>query len=438
VLGHTADAPLLAERHGVRQALVAIPSLDPQALRRIVSGLNKARLKVRILPPLAELVASASVAPQLREVALEDLLRREPVPLDTAAIAGLVRGRSILVTGGAGSIGSELCRQVFALGPAILVGLDCAETPLHDLTLEFQGRAGSARFVPRLVDVTDPEAVRQVFEELSPEVVFHAAALKHVPVLEDHPQRAIQVNVGGTRVVAEAAAAASATFVMVSTDKAVRPSSVMGATKRIAEQIVRGLSERAGRGRFVSVRFGNVLGSNGSVVPIFRRQLAQGGPLTVTHPEMRRYFMTIPEAVHLVLQAGALGRGGEVFVLDMGEPVRIVDLAEDLIRLSGLEPGVDVKIEFTGVRPGEKLFEEWSMDSESLSRTAHAKVFELRSQTLVAPWREIHALELMASSGTGRRELLEAIRGLVPDYREGATAAGLEGDPEATPAEAAP
>jgi FlaA1/EpsC-like NDP-sugar epimerase len=369
-------------------------------------------------------------------VALEDLLRREPVRPDITAIARFVRGKAVLVTGAAGSIGSELCRQIVSFAPRSLVALDCSETPLHDLTLELSAHDQAVAFAPCLVDVTDPEAVRQVFVEHHPEIVFHAAALKHVPVLEAHPHRAVQVNVGGTRVVAEAAAASASMFVMISTDKAVRPTSVMGASKRIAEQIVRGLEGRANRQtRYVSVRFGNVLGSNGSVVPIFRKQLARGGPLTVTHPEMRRYFMTIPEAVQLVLQAATLGRGGEVFVLDMGEPVRIVDLAHDLIRLSGLEPDVDVRIEYTGIRPGEKLFEEWSMDSESLSRTIHPKIFELRSPAAAVASEEIQALEAMAAGFAPSRDVIEAMRALVPDYHEGPKTTEFDADPEATPVE---
>jgi FlaA1/EpsC-like NDP-sugar epimerase len=306
--------------------------------------------------------------------------------------------------------------------------------------LELAPRGAAGVVAPRLMDVTDREAISRLFAEHRPQLVFHAAALKHVPMLESHPHRAIQVNVAGTRVVAEAASVSASTFVMISTDKAVRPTSVMGASKRIAERLVRDLNGRSGvRTRHVSVRFGNVLGSNGSVVPIFRRQLANGGPLTVTHPDMRRYFMTIPEAVHLVLQAATLGQGGEVFVLDMGEPVRIVDLAENLIRLSGFEPEVDIRIEFTGIRPGEKLFEEWSMDSERLSRTVHPKVFQLRSEADDLRWDEILRVESLALSYAPAADLLGAIRALVPEYQDGPSVAepDPEADPEATPVEVA-
>jgi len=436
VAGRVKDASVLAPRYRVKTAYVAIPSLPAPALRRMVSELTSARLSIKVLPPLAQLINSGSMAPQLRELALEDLLRRDPVRPDTTAIAEFVRGKAVLVTGAAGSIGSEICRQVLAYQPSRLIALDCAETPLHDLTLELSVLAPAGVPWFRLADVTDPHAIERVFAENRPDLVFHAAALKHVPVLESHPHRAVEVNLGGTRVVAEAAAASASTFVLISTDKAVRPTSVMGTSKRMAELLVRSVGERPGVStRYVSVRFGNVLGSNGSVVPIFRRQLARGGPLTVTHPEMRRYFMTIPEAVHLVLQAASLGAGGEVFFLDMGEPVRIVDLAEDIIRLSGLEPGVDVKIEFTGIRPGEKLYEELRMDSEDMAPTAHPKVFQLRSESQAASsGPELLRIEAMALAHAPTDELLAAIRGLVPDYHAGPrpSDADPDADPEAT------
>jgi FlaA1/EpsC-like NDP-sugar epimerase len=435
VAGRVADASLLAGQYRVKTAYVAIPSLPPSALRRMVSELTTARLSIKVLPPLAQLMSSGSMVPQVRELALEDLLRREPVRPDSSALAAFIRGKVVLVTGAAGSIGSEICRQVLTFEPSRLVALDCAETPLHDLTLELLPLAPRGTLIFRLVDVTDPSSVGLVFTESRPDLVFHAAALKHVPVLETHPHRAVEVNVGGTRVVGEAAAACASTFVLISTDKAVRPTSVMGTTKRLAELLVRCLGRRPGVStRYVSVRFGNVLGSNGSVVPIFRKQLARGGPLTVTHPEMRRYFMTIPEAVHLVLQAGALGQGGETFFLDMGEPVRIVDLAEDIIRLSGLEPGVDVKIEFTGIRPGEKLYEELRMDSENMAPTRHPKVFQLRSESADSAWSEIVRIEAMAQGHAPADELLAGIRGLVPDYHAGPrpSDADPDADPEAT------
>ncbi|HXG60014.1 MAG TPA: nucleoside-diphosphate sugar epimerase/dehydratase [Planctomycetota bacterium] len=378
VLGPVSRAAEIAARRGVRKVFVAIPSASGPVLRRIVAPLLEAGLAVKVLPPAGTLSGAAGFVPQLREVEIEDLLRREPVRLDETRIGAFLRDRRVLVTGAAGSIGSELCRQMLRFRPARLVALDGAESPLHDLLLELRSGPVAGTVVGILGDVTDPLRVRAVFETHAPEVVFHAAALKHVPLCESHVREAIRVNVGGTREVAEAARRArTARFVLISTDKAVNPSNVMGATKRAAELLVQDL-DRRGPTRFSGVRFGNVLGSSGSVLRIFKAQLARGGPLTVTHPEMRRYFMTIPEAVQLVLQAAALGQGGEIFELDMGPPVRIVDLAEDLIRLSGLVPGRDVRIEFSGVRPGEKLFEELYLQSEKVLPTAHPKVFCLR------------------------------------------------------------
>jgi FlaA1/EpsC-like NDP-sugar epimerase len=373
VLGRLSEARAIARARGVRTVYVAVPGADGALFRRIAGPLLREGVAVRALPPIGDLSTASRFLPQLREVAVEDLLRRPPVRLDSEKISGFIRGKSVLVTGAAGSIGSELCRQVLGHRPSRLVALDCAETPLHDLLLEL--RAGSV--CPELGDVTDFSRIRTVFEAHRPQLIFHAAALKHVPVCEASPREAVRVNVGGTRNVAEAALRARAEyFGLVSTDKAVNPSSVMGATKRAAELVIQ--RRNGGATRFIAVRFGNVLGSNGSVLKIFRAQLARGGPLTVTHPEMRRYFMTIPEAVQLVLQAALLGQGGEVFELDMGSPVRIVDLAEDLIRLSGMVPGRDVRIEFTGVRPGEKLFEELYFDSELVQPTCHPKVFRLK------------------------------------------------------------
>ncbi|MCU0240928.1 MAG: polysaccharide biosynthesis protein [Vicinamibacteria bacterium] len=378
VLGPIANAGRWAEQYNVKQALIAMPHARGEDLRRVIAALTRAQLAIRLLPPPSELSSAAGFLPQLREVRIEDLLRRAPIVLDTAGLTGFLRDQTVLVTGAAGSIGAELCRQIAEVQPARLIVLDIAESPLCDLVLDLSDRIDRARILPELVDITDAAAVARVFAAQRPQVVFHAAAVKHVPLLETQAERAARVNITGTRLIARAAALHCEAFVMISTDKAVNPQSVMGATKRLAEIDVRRLHGQ-GRTRFVSVRFGNVLGSSGSVIPIFKRQIARGGPVTVTHPEMQRFFMTIPEAVQLVLEAACLGRGGEIFVLDMGTPVRIVDLAEDLIRLSGLQPGEDVRIEFTGIRPGEKLAEELSTASEELRRTAHPQVFELQS-----------------------------------------------------------
>jgi FlaA1/EpsC-like NDP-sugar epimerase len=380
ILGRSDQAKEWAQRMGVKTVYFAIPSADGATLRRIVGQLREEKLAVKVLPPLGKLSAIQGLLPQLRDVSIDDLLRRDPIRLDQSGLSAFIKDKIVLVTGAAGSIGSELCRQILQFHPKRLVVLDCAETPLHDIMLELEQGGAERRVSSELADVTDAARVRAVFTKHGPQVVFHAAALKHVPLCESHAREAIRVNVGGTRKVGEAAIrAGTETFIMISTDKAVNPSSVMGATKRVAELVVQELNRRDAKTRFAAVRFGNVLGSNGSVLGIFKAQLARGGPLTVTHPEMRRYFMTIPEAVQLVLQAAVLGMGGEVFELDMGAPVRIVDLAEDLIRLSGLVRDVDVKIEFTGMRPGEKLFEELYLDSELIEPTAHPQVFCLRA-----------------------------------------------------------
>jgi FlaA1/EpsC-like NDP-sugar epimerase len=415
ILGPIRQAERFACHYGIHRVFVAMPSVPGSQMRKIVADLTDAGLGLRVLPPLNALASAAPYAPQLRDVSIEDLLRRESVHLDMAAISGFLRDKVVLVTGAAGSIGSEICRQVLAFGPARLVALDIAESPLHDLMLDFPERARSGMAVPELVDITDESAVRRVFDTHKPQVVFHAAAVKHVPMLEAHPDRAVKVNIVGTHNVAAAARGCARAFVMISTDKAVRPSSVMGASKRVAERAVRGLASAADGTRYVSVRFGNVLGSNGSVVPIFKRQIAQGGPVTVTHPEMRRYFMTIPEAVQLVLQAATLAEGGEIFVLDMGEQIRIVDLAEDLIRLSGLRPHEDIKIDFTGMRPGEKLFEEWVADSETHAPTVHPQVHRLRSPESGVSLGSLRALTEAAEKGAmgATRGELQA---LVPDH----------------------
>jgi len=380
ILGRSDEAKEWARRLGVQTVYFAIPSADGATLRRIVGQLREAKLAVKVLPPLGKLSTAQGYLPQLRDVSIDDLLRRQAIRLDQSVLPAFIQGKTVLVTGAAGSIGSELCRQILQFQPGRVVLVDCAETPLHDIMLELRNGGVEQRVCSELADVTDAPRLKAIFTRHAPEIVFHAAALKHVPLCESHAREAVRVNVGGTRKVGEAAIrAGTETFILISTDKAVNPSSVMGATKRVAELVIQGLNARVATTRFAAVRFGNVLGSNGSVLGIFKAQLAKGGPLTVTHPEMRRYFMTIPEAVQLVLQAAVLAAGGEVFELDMGAPVRIVDLAEDLIRLSGLVRDVDVKIEFTGMRPGEKLFEELYLDSEKIEPTAHPQVFCLRA-----------------------------------------------------------
>lgn len=387
VLGTREDIPDLVHQYGIAQVIIAMPSASGKAIRGIVDICEGADVRVRIIPGIYELLGETIRLHQVRDVQIDDLLRREPVETDKQRVAALLQGRRVLVTGAGGSIGSELCRQIAHFGPAELVLLGHGENAIFDILTEFSANAAlpgasdggpATRTQPvvhsMVADIRSEERLQHLFKTYRPEIVFHAAAHKHVPLMEHNPSEAVTNNVLGTQRLVQAAIAAGVLhFVFISTDKAVNPSSVMGATKRVAELVVQDAATRSGR-RFVSVRFGNVLGSRGSVVPLFQKQIAAGGPVTVTHPEMSRYFMTIPEAVQLVLQAGALGQGGEVFVLDMGQPVRILDLARDLIRLSGLEPGRDIQIQFTGIRPGEKLFEETFADSEAHTRTEHEKI----------------------------------------------------------------
>jgi FlaA1/EpsC-like NDP-sugar epimerase len=349
-----------------------------------------------------------------------DLLGRPAVNLTTPELQRFLAGKRVLVTGAGGSIGSEICRQALKFCPSRLVLLDQAENALFEIDCELKHRWHGADIAPYVADITDAQRIAQVFETEKPQVIFHCAAHKHVPMMELHPGEAIKNNVIGTRIVADAAASINAAaFVMVSTDKAVNPTSVMGAAKRCAELYVQSLNRPECRTRFVAVRFGNVLGSSGSVVPIFRKQIEAGGPVTVTHPEMRRFFMTIPEASQLVMQAGSIGRGGEIFVLDMGEPVRIVDLAEEMIRRSGLRPGKDITIEFTGIRPGEKLSEELAGQNEQTRPTSHPKIriWQLPPATAQQTQRMISDLERAARGS--RREILAALQRAAPEFQCG-------------------
>jgi FlaA1/EpsC-like NDP-sugar epimerase len=375
VLGTTTDIGEIAAERGAQQALIAISNAPGTTIRRITEACTDAGLKTKIVPGTYEIVGGRVNLSRIREVAIEDLLRREPVKLDIESVAGFVQSQPVMVTGAGGSIGSELCRQVAAYRPSCLVLVERSENALFEIHSELRRRYPDLEVHPCVADITDVPRITEVFRDHRPKIVFHAAAHKHVPMMEWNPVEAVKNNVLGTRIVADLADSMSVErFVMISTDKAVNPTSVMGATKRAAERYVLALSGTSST-HFATVRFGNVLGSAGSVIPIFRRQIRDGGPVTVTHPDMTRYFMTIPEAVQLVIQSAALSDGGETFILDMGAPVRIVDLAHDLIRLSGLDPERDVEIQFTGVRPGEKLFEELSTDTEGLARTMHPKIF---------------------------------------------------------------
>jgi FlaA1/EpsC-like NDP-sugar epimerase len=414
VLGKRRDLQRLVDQYQVDELIIAIAALDGEPFHRMIQECRQTGRRVRIVPGLDELVNGKPTVEQLREVNLEDLLRREPVQPDLKQLAGYLQGKRVLVTGAGGSIGSELCRQIIRLQPAGLILLGRGENSIYEIEQELRADYPNINIEPVIADVRNQRRINAVFARTKPEVVFHAAAHKHVPLMELQPEEAVQNNIFGTRNVAEAAhASGTAIFVMISTDKAVNPSSVMGTTKRIAEQIIQSINP-VSQTKFVAVRFGNVLGSRGSVVPLFKKQIAGGGPVTVTHPEMKRYFMTIPEAVQLVLQAGAMARGGEVFALDMGQPVKIYDLACTLIELAGLRPNKDIEIKFSGLRPGEKLFEELFSAEEGTSATSHGQIFRAKLQTV-----DLHKLErglALLQQCRFPHEIRYALQELVPTY----------------------
>lgn len=374
VIGKTDDIPHLVDRYLVDEVLIAIPSADGKAMRRLLNLCRQTRARVRTLPDVTSMVLGKShVATQLRQVEVDDLLRREPVRTDITEAADYLRGATVLITGAGGSIGAELARQIARIPPTRLILLGRGENSIYEIEQELVTTLGY-RPLCAICDVRDRQSLEHVFAEYRPDVVFHAAAHKHVPLMEINPLEAIRNNVVGTHQTAELAVRYGVRkFVYISTDKAVKPTSVMGATKRVGEMIVAALARRS-ETEFATVRFGNVLGSRGSLVPMLKAQIRRGGPVRVTHPDMTRYFMTIPEAVQLILQSGAFGRNGEVFLLDMGEPIRILDLATDLIKIHGLVPGEDIEIEFTGVRPGEKISEELLYEQETLRETPHPKI----------------------------------------------------------------
>jgi FlaA1/EpsC-like NDP-sugar epimerase len=373
VLGHGDRLAATVRKHKVDTVLIAIPSASGEHMTRILRHCQEAGVSFKTVPGLGEIIRANNLSKQIRNVAVEDLLGRNPARLDEQQISGKLEGKVILVTGAGGSIGSELCRQIARFGPKMIVGYEISENALFHLNQEMKEDFPGVAFRPEIGSVQKPERLSEVLDQHQPSILYHAAAYKHVPMMEAHMFEALENNVFGTYHTGLAAARHGLEdFVLISTDKAVRPTSIMGTTKRVAELAVNSLQN--GGTRFVSVRFGNVLGSNGSVIPLFKKQIAAGGPVTVTHPEMQRYFMTIPEASQLVLQASSMGRGGEIFVLDMGKPVNIVDLARNLILLSGLRPEEDIRIKFIGIRPGEKLYEELHTFEESTLPTRHEKV----------------------------------------------------------------
>ncbi len=416
VLGDGKRLAGLVASQGIEEILIAIPSISGHKMTQILDWSHQAGVKCKTVPGVAEVLQDQALTSQIRDVAVEDLLDRAPVRLEEIAIRGTLENNVVLITGAAGSIGSELCRQIARFRPKAIVGFDVAESPLFEIDSEMRKTYPNVPFFQAVGDIRNRERLSEVVRKYSPAVVYHAAAYKHVPMMEAHLFEAIENNVIGTLNVATVAARHHVSeFVMISSDKAVRPTSVMGATKRLAELIVKALN---GDGtKFVSVRFGNVLGSNGSVIPIFKKQIAAGGPVTVTHPEMQRYFMTIPEAAQLVLQAATMGKGGEIFVLDMGMPVPIVDLARKLILLSGFRPDEDIEIVFTGIRPGEKLMEELSSYQENTCLTHHEKIKVFAGPGMDWDVLEVHLASMrQLCAARDARGLLLLMKQLLAEY----------------------
>jgi FlaA1/EpsC-like NDP-sugar epimerase len=422
VMGTGKALKALVQKHIIQRVLIAIPSATGPQMVRILKYATDAKVDYKMVPGLGELVQGAELGKQVREVAVEDLLGRTPVHLDLDLIRERIQGQVVMVTGAAGSIGSEICRQIAPFHPLAIVGFDEAETPFFHIDREMSKSFPQITYYPEIGSITSRSTLKRVMQLYRPSVLYHAAAYKHVPMMERHVFAAVKTNIMGTWNVARAAVEHGVDdFVMISTDKAVRPTSMMGATKRTAELLIRAL-QMEGRTKFVAVRFGNVLGSNGSVIPIFKEQIAAGGPVTVTDPEIIRYFMTIPEAAQLVLQAFSIGKGGEVFVLDMGQPVKIVDLAKNLILLSGLQPGRDIEIQFTGLRPGEKMFEELNLQNEHLVATSHPKIKSyVGNHNLDAKQAKEFLLRLQQiAEEQDVASLVLLLKELIPDYNPGA------------------
>ena len=375
VLGNRYDIPRLIKDHGVLQVIIAIPSAGKREIRELYKLCRQEKVEIKVLPTFTEILDTKSMSSQIREINVEDLLGREPIEINTKSIAEYIEDKVLFITGGAGSIGSELARQIVKYNPKLLVNIDVNENALYFLELEIKGKYKNVNIVSEICNIREREKVKYLFEKYNPDLVYHAAAHKHVPLMEHNPEEAIKNNIFGTKNLVELCDEFKADrFVLISTDKAVNPTNIMGATKRAAELIIEDMNKTS-KTKFMAVRFGNVLGSNGSVIPIFQNLIKEGKNLTLTHPEITRYFMTIPEATQLVLEAGSIGSGGEVFVLDMGEPVKIMDLAKNLIELSGLTLGVDIDIDIVGLRPGEKLYEELLYDMNSAIKTDNKKIF---------------------------------------------------------------
>ena len=414
----------LARKHSVKEIIIAIPSASNKVIQEIVNECNRTSCKIRILPGLIDIINDKVSISKLRDLSIEDLLGREPVRLDSREISGYLEGKIVMITGGGGSIGAELCRQIAKYRPRRLVALDIYENTVFELSNEMKVKFPHLEFEVVIGSVRNRGRLEEVFQRYKPHVVFHAAAHKHVPLMEKHPKEAVLNNILGTKNMLDLSDMyAVEKFVMISTDKAVNPVNVMGATKRASEIILQEINEKSATS-YSAVRFGNVLGSNGSVLPIFRKQIEAGGPVTVTHADIKRYFMTIPEAVQLVIQAGAMAEGGEIFVLDMGDPMKIMDLAENVIKLSGYTPNVDIDIAITGLRPGEKLYEELLLAEEGVEKTAHDKIYVGRPVAANSKLREMLGAgdsEYFESRvkeviGMSDHETIAWLKELVPNY----------------------
>ncbi len=417
VVGTTYEAKEMAQKYRVEEIFVAMPSVDNKARSEIIKRCGECGCPVKVLPGIYQLANGQVTISKLRHVEIQDLLGREQIKVDLNEVMSYIKGKVVMVTGGGGSIGSELCRQIAAKEPKLLIILDIYENNAYEIEQELKRGYPNLNLLTLIASIRDANKIRDVFQKFRPQIVFNAAAHKHVPLMETSPNEAVKNNVFGTLNVARAADEFGVeTFVQISTDKAVNPTNIMGATKRICEMIIQTIGKHSKNTKFVAVRFGNVLGSNGSVIPLFKKQIAEGGPVTVTHKDIIRYFMTIPEAVSLVLQAGAYAKGGQIFVLDMGEPVRIYDLACNLIKLSGLEPEVDIEIKCTGLRPGEKLYEERLMKEEGLQKTPNgliniAKPIPMDEDNL---WTTLEKLYEAAYTETD--SMKEWVKELVPTY----------------------
>ncbi|WP_051608567.1 nucleoside-diphosphate sugar epimerase/dehydratase [Selenomonas sp. FC4001] len=415
ILGAVDELAPIVRAKAVDKIVIAIPSADGETIRHIDNVCRSTGAQVCIMPGIYSMVNGELDMGEMREISLEDLLRRDPIQLDFEKITGYIAGKTVLITGAGGSIGSEIARQISRVGAKEIILLGRGENSIYEIHQELTRRHPEQNYHTVIANITDKDRMSRVFHRFQPQVVFHAAAHKHVPLMELQPDEAVRNNVFGTKNVADLADQNHAEiFVLISTDKAVNPTSVMGATKRTAELVVQEINQHSGT-KFVTVRFGNVLGSRGSVVPLFEKQIAQGGPVTVTHRDMTRYFMTIPEAVQLVLQAGSQAEGGEVFLFDMGKPVRIKDMAEDLIRLHGLVPGKDINIVYTGLRPGEKLYEELLTSEEGATSTKHKKIFKAQIQPLDED--DLKESFNILKETTDKAVILKTLKHMIPTYK---------------------